>query len=336
VRKLSNMVLVVLMALATLSGICEAATVEQTTDTNRLNDPTKVRWSLYSQSREEKAGKKIAKQIEKPGNLLQDPVVVDYVNRVAKKVLAASGSDRPVNVKVLLLPAFNAFSIPGGTIYVTAGLLKGLDREDELASVLGHEIGHVAARHWANQQTKRLLLRTSSYAIAAFVPFGLGGVADIGYDKTQPHLLDAFSRQEEQEADSLGLKYIYRAGYDPSAFISFLQKASKIEENDLEKSQENTKDHPQTESRIAKAEQEISAFPLKPAQSPEAAKEFVAIQERLPDFELGTQTARLTFTTHRDTPASIVNPTEIKKFMQDETPPVLKWKDPSTADDDGN
>ena len=331
-----TMALAVLTVPVLFSPVCKSATAEQTASIGQSRDPTKVRWSLYSQSREEKAGKKIAKQIEKPGNLLQDHVVVDYVNRVAHKVLTASGSDRSVNVKVLMMPAFNAFSIPGGTIYLTAGLLKGLDSEDELASVLGHEIAHVAARHWANHQSKHVLLRTSSYAIAAFVPLGLGNVVDIGYDRTQPHLLDAFSRQEEQEADALGLKYVYRAGYDPAAFISFLQKASKIEENDPEKSQKDMKDHPQTASRIAKAQQEIMAVPLPRAQTPEAALEFASIQERLPDFALGTQSTRLTFSTHRDTPPSIVNPTEIKNFMQDETPPVLKWTNPSKADDDGN
>ena len=330
-----TMAVAVLTVPVLFPAFCKSATAEQTARIGQISDPTKVRWSLYSQSREEKAGKKIAKQIEKPGNLLQDQVVVDYVNRVAKKVLAASGSDRPVNVKVLMMPAFNAFGIPGGNIYLTAGLLKGLDSEDELASVLGHEIAHVAARHWANQQSKRLLLRASSSAIAAFVPFGLGNVADLGYDRTQPRLLDAFSRQEEEEADALGLQYIYRAGYDPSGFISFLQKATKIEENDPEQSQKDIKDHPQTASRIAKAEQEITKFPVKREQSASAALEFTAMQDRLPEFE-AAKTTRLVFTNRKPMPPSIINPSEIRNFMHDETPPVLKWKDSSTADDGGN
>jgi len=322
-----------LVALAVLAGMSQRVAAEQNSNPDPT-DRTKVRWSLYSQTREAHAGDKLAKQIEKPGSLLPDHVVVDYVNGVAKKVLAASGSDRAVTVQVLTLPAFNAFSIPGGTIYVTVGLLKGLDSESELASVLGHEVGHVTARHWANQQSKRTLLRTSSFAISAFVPFG--SVGDIGYNKAQPHLLDAFSRQEEYEADSLGLKYISKAGYDPSAFISFLRKAAKIEENDPEKRQKKTKDHPQTEIRIAKAEQQIAALLLQRGQTTEAGKEFMAMQGRLPGLIFEKPTTRITITSYRNTPPSIVNPTEITDFMPDETPPVLKWKDPSQADDDGN
>lgn len=330
--RMTHLIPPVLLATSVMfASVCRSATVDQTTGAAQSIYHTKTRWSIYSERREEKTGRKIANRIDRPEYLLQDQVVVDYVNRVARRLMASSGSERRVDVKVLMNPAFNAFTIPGGRIYLTVELLKKLDSEDELASVLGHEIGHVTARHWANHQSKRLLMRVGGNVVAAVVP---GGAA--ANDIATPRMLNAFRREEEQEADSLGLVYDYRAGYDPSAFVSVLKKAKTIEESDPESSQKNIKDYPQTASRIARVEREITAFPDKRVQTAAAAKEFAAVQERLSAFELGPPTTLITFTKPRAIPPSFVNPTKITKFLQDETPPSLTWKDPSSADDDND
>ena len=280
----------------------------------------------------------MAKQIEKPGYLLEDPVVSDYVNRVAQRILAASGSDQSVQVKLLLHPAFNAVSIPGGRIYLTVGLLDGLETEDELASVLSHEIGHVTARHWANLKSKRLVLRAGGLPLPWVVPFW--GLAGHGYGRAQPHVMTAFTRKSEEEADSLGLRYLYKAGYDPSAFLSFLTKVSKIQERDPQGGSLNTKDHPETADRITKAQQEIKSFPARRAQTSADPKEFARIKSRLPVFGDGYQTTSFVFGTPHGPgrqvmviKPTIVQPNEITSFMKDETPPVLKWQDPTWADD---
>jgi predicted Zn-dependent protease len=340
-RKLASVILVAsFTSLASLiwTGVCRGATTGKETGAVESSKQNVGHWSVYSRSREEKAGEKIAKQIEQHGNLMEDPVVSNYVNRVAQRILAASGSKQSVNVKVLLHPAFNAFAMPGGRIYLTVGLVNGVESEDELASVLAHEIGHITARHWANLQSKRLVLRAGGLALPWIVPFG--GLADLGYQRATPHVMAAFTRGTEEEADSLGLKYLYRAGYDPSAFVSFLRKASNIEDQGTQRDRRHTNDHPETAGRITKAQQGIKSFPARPVKTSEDSKEFADIKGRLPTFGDGYQTTRLVFET-RPKPGqqvtviqpTIIQPKEITNFMQDETPPVLKWKDSQWADD---
>jgi len=323
------------------AAVCAGTTTGAQTGTAEPSKQSVAHWSIYSRSREEKAGEKLSRQIDQPGYLLEDPVVSAYLNRVAQRVLAASGSDRPVSVKVLLHPALNAVSIPGGRIYLTVGLLNGIESEDELASVLGHEIGHITARHWANLRSKRLILRASAVALPWVVPFG--GLAGLGYQREQPRVMNAFTRKTEEEADSLGLKYLYKAGYDPSAFVSFLEKAAKIQEIDPHRGGLNAKDHPETADRITRARQEIKSFPAQQVRASVDPKEFAEIKSRLPVFGDGYQTTCLAFGTQHKPgqrvmviKPTIIQPNEITNFMKDETPPVLKWEDAQWADDRAN
>jgi len=341
-RKLASVILLAsfISSFPICALVSAGATAADQTGSAEPSKQSVAHWSIYSRSREEKAGEKIAKQLDQPGFLLEDPVVSVYVNRVAERIQAASGSDRPVNVKVLLHPALNAASMPGGRIYLTVGLLNGIESEDELASVLGHEIGHVNARHWANLKSKRLVLGAAGWALSV-VPFG--ALAGFGYQKAQLHLMNAFTRRTEEEADSLGLRYLYKAGYDPSAFVSFLGKASNIQEKDPHKGGLNAKDHPATTDRITKAQQEIKFFPAQQLRARVDPKEFAEIKSRLPIFGDSFQTTQMVPETwHKPGQRAavimptILQPKEITNFMKDETPPVLEWKDPQWADDRGN
>jgi predicted Zn-dependent protease len=156
----------------------------------------------------------------------------DYVARVARRVAVQSGlSNSPSDFTIALLnsPVENAFAIPGGYVYVTRQLLALMNSEGELASVLGHEIGHVAARH----STKRNTRSTIGSILAA----GLGAVTGssalgqaAGYG-AQLYTL-GFSRSQEYEADGLGVRYIADAGYDPyssAAMLDSLDRETRLQ-----------------------------------------------------------------------------------------------------------
>lgn len=145
-----------------------------------------------------------------------------YVERVARRVAPQSGlSNAPTDWTVTLLnsPVENAFAIPGGYVYVTRQLLALMNSEAELASVLGHEVGHVAARHAAKRNTRSTIGGLAAAAIGAVTKSDLAGrAAGMG---TQLYTL-GFSRGQEYEADGLGVRYIAAAGYTPYAAADML------------------------------------------------------------------------------------------------------------------
>jgi predicted Zn-dependent protease len=154
------------------------------------------------------------------GGVYDDARVGRYVAEVTARI--GKGSDRPdisYRVTVLNSPVVNAFALPGGYVYVTRGLLALVDDEAELAGVLGHEIGHVIARHGAQRQTAALGASVIGAVLGAVVGnqavnqvVGLGGQG----------LLAGYSRDQEYEADALGVRYLARSGYDPYAQADFL------------------------------------------------------------------------------------------------------------------
>ena len=177
---------------------------------------------LMSSEDEARAGAEAhPKIVEAYGGVYQDERVGAYVAKVASRI--ARGSDRPdiaYRVTVLNSPAVNAFALPGGYVYVTRGLLALVDDEAELAGVLGHEIGHVVARHSAQRQTAALGASVLGAVIGAVVGsdaasrvVGAGGQG----------LLASYSRDQEFEADAIGVRYLAKAGYDPSAEADFLE-----------------------------------------------------------------------------------------------------------------
>ncbi len=146
----------------------------------------------------------------------------DFVERVGKRVALQSGlsnSDRDFTVTLLNSPVENAFAIPGGYVYVTRQLLALMNSEAELASVLGHEVGHVAARHSNKRNTRSTIGGLLAAGIGAVTGSDLAGRLASG--ASQLYTL-GFSRSQEYDADSLGVRYITGAGYDPYALSSML------------------------------------------------------------------------------------------------------------------
>jgi predicted Zn-dependent protease len=217
-------------------------------------------------------GRQYAQQIESQIKLINDPVVTEYVNRVGQNLVRNSDAQVPFTIKVIDSDVVNAMALPGGFFYVNSGLILAADEEAEMAGVMAHEIAHVAACHYGREATRMNLLQLASLP-AIFMGGALGYGIYEGMGLGIPLTFLHFSRGFEAEADYLGIEYMYRSGYDPSAFVSFFEKIQAFDT------------HPQTPDRIEKSQDEIrKILPAKP-QYVVTTSEFDEVKARLAAIE---------------------------------------------------
>jgi predicted Zn-dependent protease len=248
----------------------------------RISAETKVASLLVSNEQERQLGLQVKQQLETQEHVryLSDPAVNGYVQEVAGKILAQAKKDRPDvewSVKVIDDPkTVNAFATPGGFLYVYSGLLLAADDTAEVAGVLGHESGHVVARHSARQMVDALGLEAVSAVALGKNPSGAAQLASGLAGKTA---LLAYSRSDESEADEYGARYASAAGYDPHGIATFFEK--------LEKSEGKQpgwatflSTHPATPDRIAKVNRYIEAKHLTGSGGRSGA-ELAKVKERL-------------------------------------------------------
>jgi hypothetical protein len=220
----------------------------------------------YSTDWEIRNGKSYSMEIEKSAHMVNDPVVVEYINRVGQNIVKNSDCKVPFTIKIIDSDEINAMALPGGFFYVNSGLIMAADEEAELAGVMAHETAHVCAHHAAREATRM------NYAQIGSIPLIImtsGSYTGYGiYEATQlaiPLTFLQFSRNFEAEADWLGLQYMYRAGYDPQAFIQFFEKIDALEKHKPGTLAKVFSDHPQTPDRINRSEDEIATImPAKP------------------------------------------------------------------------
>jgi beta-barrel assembly-enhancing protease len=177
-----------------------------------------------STEKEVRLGRELAAEVDRQAKFIDDPMITEYVNRVGQNIVLHSDSKVPFTIKVIDSDEVNAFALPGGFFYVNKGLLLAADNEAELAGVMAHEIAHVAARHAVENQTKANLLEYGALAGSIF----LGGIPGMIYQNTAGigllGIFMKFSRSAEEEADRLGVQYMYAAGYDPGAMATMFEK----------------------------------------------------------------------------------------------------------------
>jgi predicted Zn-dependent protease len=173
---------------------------------------------------EVKQGRQLAAEVDRQAKFVDDPMITEYVNRVGQNIVLHSDAKIPFTIKVIDSDEVNAFALPGGFFYVNKGLLLVADNEAEVAGVMAHEIAHVAARHAKENQTKASLLEYLAMGTSIF----LGGIPGMIYQNTAGlgllGIFMKFSRGAEEEADKLGIQYMYAAGYDPSAMATMFEK----------------------------------------------------------------------------------------------------------------
>jgi predicted Zn-dependent protease len=215
-----------------------------------------------SPEREQQAGREEAEEVERTTGLVKDPALVGYVRQVGERLVsAASATNVTWQFQVSDEPDPNAFALPGGWVYVTRGLLELVNREDELAGVVGHEVAHVVERHAAQRvsaATPFAVLFGAPAAILGRVSPALGGVLG-GAGKLATGLVVApYSREQEHEADRVGATLTAKSGWDPRALSTFLQTLER----------EDALDHA--------GERRSSFFSMHPA-TPERVKEIEAL-----------------------------------------------------------
>ena len=178
-----------------------------------------IQLSSMSDSQEVSLGSRINQQLtSKELKIYSDRTITDYVNQIGQKLVPQSDRpDIPYVFQVVDMDAVNAFATMGGYVYVTKGLMKTADNEAQLASVIGHEIGHIAARHAVEQMRQRAL----EAGLASAAGLDRNTAVSIGVELAinRPN-----SRQAEFEADQKGLANIQKAGYAPSAMVAFMNK----------------------------------------------------------------------------------------------------------------
>ncbi len=215
--------------------------------------------NFYSLEKEIALGKGLAQQVERQSKIVNDPIVSEYVNRVGQNLVRNSDAKVPFTIKVVEDPTINAFALPGGFMFVNTGLILHADGEDELAGVLAHEIAHVAARHGTRQATRGQIAQLATIPLIF-----MGGAAAYGIYQASSLLIPItflkFSRAQEAEADYLGIQYMYKAGYDPTAFVDFFEKIETIEKRRPGMVAKVFSTHPPTEDRVKKSQGEISTI----------------------------------------------------------------------------
>ena len=220
------------------------------------NPATQKRETLLIDTQSEVAlGRDMDRQIQKKLKILQDPKRQNRLDNIGIKVSSFSDrKDLTYHFKIIDDKEFNAFAIPGGFIYVNAGLMDATT-DDELACVLGHEIGHVAARHSVKKIQANL-----GYQIVMSIALGLSGQQTMG--KAMDIVFDlaslGYSRKDESLADKLAVKYARNAGFDPHGMITFFRKLEKeAEKKGGNLHIEFLSSHPNLEERIKNVEKEI-------------------------------------------------------------------------------
>lgn len=247
-------------ARARLSFVAVIAVVIAACATNPATG--KREFSLMSEAQEIELGKQLDGEVRREMGVYTDPELQRYVESIGMRL--ARGSERPNlpwHFAVVDQPAINAFALPGGYIYLTRGILPFLNSEGEMAGVLGHEIGHVTARHSAQQYTKATTAGIGVTLLSIFVP-----EARPFQNLTETALGVLFlkyGRDDELQADQLGVKYTASTGWDPAGVAGMLRTLARLDEaTGSRKGVPNwLSTHPAPADRVAKVQALVQQSP---------------------------------------------------------------------------
>ncbi len=223
-------------------------------------DINKGQLEFYSLEREVAIGRQLAAEVDRSSKTVTDPVISEYVNRVAQNIVLHSDAKVPFTIKVIDSDEVNAFALPGGFLYVNRGLIEAAENEAEVAGVLAHEIAHVTARHGVEQASKGELLNYASIPLIFMGGWG-GYIIRQVAGLAVPLTFLKFSRGAEKEADRLGAQYMWASGYDPNALITFFEKLQGKEKKKPGTLAKIFSTHPLNGDRITEVRELIGRFP---------------------------------------------------------------------------
>ncbi|MGH9487792.1 MAG: M48 family metallopeptidase [Terriglobales bacterium] len=273
--------------------------------------------NFYSDQKALALGQQLAHEVMQNSKVITDPVVNEYINRLAQNLVRNSDANNVLfHVHVLQDDTVNAFALPGGYFFVNSGVILACNEEDELAGVMAHEIAHVAARHMTKKITEGDLLSLLTIPAEILAGPGLGGLgAEVGANAIVPWQMEKFSRGDEQEADWLGTQYLWKAGYDPYGLPRAFELIEAEEKQKPGLISRMYASHPATSHRIAITEREIQTIlPPRPAYVV-TTSDFNLVQARLRAL------LRSRYETGISVPGGIPEPHAVPKVAG---PPIIK------------
>jgi predicted Zn-dependent protease len=231
---------------------------------------------------EEDLSREVMRSILQHYEFIEDPIIVAYVNKVGDRV-ASYFPDRLFNFKfyVIKTDGYNAFAIPGGHVFIYSGLLEAMQNEDQLAGILAHEIAHVYCRHISQQIDKSKKITMASVAgIAAGILVGMTGgggkaaqAVTTGSMAAGQSAMLAYSRDNEMQADQIGLKYLEQAGYSGEGLLEILKKIRSQQWFGSDQIPTYLMTHPAVEDRIAYIDSQLQTLPKTDGSSAPARNE---------------------------------------------------------------
>ena len=222
----------------------------------------------------------MAQEVERQAKIVDDPVIAEYVNRIGQNLVRNSDAKVPFTIKVIDSEEINAFALPGGFFFVNTGIVLNADNEAEMAGVMAHEIAHVAARHGTRQATRGTLIQLATIPammMGGWVGYGIYEASGLAV----PLAYLGFTRGFESEADTLGLQYMYHAGYDPGAFIDFFEKIQSLEKRKPGTMSKLFSTHPPTDERIKNAQKNIQEYLKEKPEYVVSTSEFEDVKARV-------------------------------------------------------
>jgi len=215
-------------------------------------------FSLVSEGQEIEMGQQAMAEVDATMGLYDDPELQAYVDSVGQALAGvAERPELPWTFKIVDDPVINAFALPGGPVYLARGIMAHFNSEAEMASVLGHEIGHITARHSVEQITRAQLMQIGLVASTVLVPelrpFGdaLGGGLGMLFLK--------FGRDDESQSDELGFRYMMRLGYDPQGAVDMFRILERQRDTSGGSIPEWQSTHPDPGNRVLAAEQRVAS-----------------------------------------------------------------------------
>jgi len=215
---------------------------------------------FWSPEREQQMGKELDSQMLQQVQLLDDPFITSYLEDLTARIARNSDIQVPIVLRVVESSVPDSFSIPGGYVYVTVGMVRETRTEAELAAILSHEIAHIACRHATRQMTRQQVLGLLSVPLL-FVGGPVAFAVGEGFSLAYPLTMLKFSRNAESEADAVGVTYMYAAGYDPNAAVSLFERVAAQESNHMVGLRRLFSTHPITRDRMAAVSREIAKLP---------------------------------------------------------------------------
>lgn len=238
--------------------------------------------NLVSLDEEWKLGQQLERDIGRQLQLVNDAAIQGYINEMGQAIVRQTElSNRPWKFYVVADPSVNAFNVPGGLVYVNTGLITAAGDASQLAAVIAHEVAHGVSRHGTERLSK---VQGMNLAAGLLLGSDPSTVERLAAQIAGTGVVAKFSRSDEREADELGLRYLYEAGYDPDGMAEMFRVLMSQRQREPGAVARFFSTHPLTSARVRDAERAAARLPDRPGQISNDGR-FASIQQRAARFK---------------------------------------------------